>query len=97
VLVGRGRRLAIPSSVNLGAPLEATVDRLVKAGRYGSRSEILREGVRLVEDREAKLAKVNAAILRGLADAEAGRVRPAEEVFAELKARFQGMIDQNQS
>jgi antitoxin ParD1/3/4 len=69
----------------------------VKAGRYGSRSEILREGVRLVEDREAKLAKVNAAILRGLADAEAGRVRPAEEVFAELKARFQGMIDQNQS
>jgi antitoxin ParD1/3/4 len=69
----------------------------VKAGRYGSRSEILREGVRLVEDREAKLAKVNAAILRGLADAEAGRIRPAEEVFAELKARFQGAIDQNQS
>jgi antitoxin ParD1/3/4 len=69
----------------------------VKAGRYGSRSEILREGVRLVEDREAKLAKVNAAILRGLADAEAGRIRPAEEVFAELKARFQGMVDQNQS
>jgi antitoxin ParD1/3/4 len=85
------------SRVELGAPFEAAVDRLVKAGRYGSRSEVLREGVRLVENREAKLANVNASILRGLAEAEAGMVRPAEEVFAELKARFGGVSDQKQS
>ncbi len=85
----------MPSSVNLGAPLEATVNRLVKAGRYGSRSEVLREGVRLVEDREARLAKVNAAIAEGIADAKAGRVKPAEQVFAELKARYAAMIDQD--
>jgi antitoxin ParD1/3/4 len=85
----------MPSSVNLGAPLEATVDRLVKAGRYGSRSEVLREGVRLVEDREARLAKVNESINAGLADAKAGKVRPAEQVFADLKARYASMIDQD--
>lgn len=44
------------SSVNLGAKLDEYVDRLVKDGRYGSRSEVLREGVRLVQEREAKWA-----------------------------------------
>ena len=39
------------SSVNLGKALEAFIDEAVGSGRYGSRSEILREGVRLVQDR----------------------------------------------
>jgi antitoxin ParD1/3/4 len=65
------------SSVDLGKELEKFVARLVRIGRYGSRSELLREGVRLVQDREAKLATLNAALARGIADAEAGRVKPA--------------------
>jgi antitoxin ParD1/3/4 len=38
----------MPSSVDLGRQLEAYVDMLVKVGRYNSKSEVLREGVRLV-------------------------------------------------
>lgn len=41
------------SSANLGKLLEEYVADLVRTGRYNSRSEVLREGVRLVEEREA--------------------------------------------
>ena len=44
------------SSANLGQQLESYVTDLVKNGRYNSRSEVLREGVRLVEEREKRLA-----------------------------------------
>ena len=80
------------SSVDLGKELEKFVARMVKAGRYGSKSELLREGVRLVQDREAKLAALNAALARGIADAEAGRVKPAEEVFNRLEAKYRAMV-----
>lgn len=75
-------------SADLGEQLERFVARLVAAGRYGSKSEVLREGVRLIQDREARLAALDAAIRRGLADAEAGRTAPAEEVFDRLEAKY---------
>ncbi len=80
-------------SAELGEKLELVVTDLVKNGRYNSKSEVLREGVRLVQEREARLAKLNAAIDEGLADVAAGRVHPAEEVFAKLRAKYQAMID----
>ena len=78
-------------SAELGETLEAVVDDLVKNGRYNSKSEVLREGVRLVQEREAALKRLDAAIDEGLADADAGRTRPAEDVFAELRAKYQAM------
>jgi antitoxin ParD1/3/4 len=47
-----------------------------------------REGARLVQEREARLAVLDAAIARGLADVDAGRVSPSSEVFDRLEARF---------
>ncbi|MBV9427986.1 MAG: type II toxin-antitoxin system ParD family antitoxin [Bradyrhizobiaceae bacterium] len=78
----------MPSSVDLGPQLEKLVIRLVKSGRYNSRSEILREGVRLVQEREAKLGALDAAIARGIADAETGRVKPLSRVFDRLESRY---------
>jgi len=75
-------------SADLGAHLEEYVNRLVTAGRYNSKSEVLREGVRLVQEREAKLAALDAALARGLADVEAGRMRPADEVCDRLEAKY---------
>lgn len=82
------------SSANLGDKLETYVSDLVKTGRYNSRSEVLREGVRLVEEREKRLASLDAAIARGLADVAAGRVRPIEDVERELVAKFERMADE---
>lgn len=81
----------MPSSVNLGEQLEAFVAEAVKTGRYGSRSEVLREGVRLVQEREARLAKLDAALMRGIADGDAGRVTDAEIVFDRLIRKYEAM------
>jgi antitoxin ParD1/3/4 len=81
----------MPSSVDLGARLEKFVARLVKSGRYNSKSEVLREGVRLLQERETRLAALDAAIARGLADAEAGRVKPMSQVFDRLEAKYRGL------
>jgi len=82
----------MPSSVDLGSKLEKFIAGLIKSGRYNSKSEVLREGVRLIHERETKLAALDAAIARGVADAEAGRVKPLGEAFDRLEARYLTML-----
>ena len=76
-------------SAELGEKLEAVVNDLVANGRYHSKSEVLREGVRLVQEREAALAKLYAILEKSIEDSEAGRTRPIEEVAARLMAKYQ--------
>ncbi|HKR25309.1 MAG TPA: type II toxin-antitoxin system ParD family antitoxin [Allosphingosinicella sp.] len=52
----------MPSSLNLGEKLEAFIREAVRNGRYESRSEVLSEGVRLVQKREALMAQALAEI-----------------------------------
>lgn len=75
-------------SAELGDTLEKVVTDLVENGRYNSKSEVLREGVRLVQEREARL---QASIERGLKDADEGRVKPLDEVADRLIEKFQRM------
>jgi antitoxin ParD1/3/4 len=76
------------SSVDLGKKLERVVADLVKSERYNSKSEVLREGDRLVQEREARFAALDAAIARGIAAADAGRVKPMGEAFDRLEAKY---------
>lgn len=78
-------------SADLGQKLEAFVARLVETGRYNSKSEILREGVRLIQERETRLAALDASIARGIGDADAGRTTPAEDVFDRLEAKYRAL------
>lgn len=78
-------------SADLGQQLEQFVAGLVATGRYNSKSEVLREGVRLIQDREARLAALDASIARGLADADGGRTAPAEEMLDRLEAKYRAM------
>ncbi|MEA3044899.1 MAG: antitoxin ParD1/3/4 [Sphingomonadales bacterium] len=80
-------------SADLGGQLEGFVTRLVETGRYNSKSEVLREGVRLIQEREARLAALDASIMRGLADADAGRTTPAKSVFDRLEAKYRILTD----
>jgi antitoxin ParD1/3/4 len=81
----------MPISAELGNQLETYVTSLVKTGRYHSKSEVLREGVRLIQERETRLVALDAAIARGLADADAGRVKPSAAVFDRLEAKYRAM------
>ena len=58
------------------------VERLVSSGRYQNASEVLREGLRLVENQEeeakARLKALREAAREGIADVEAGRYRTFE-------------------
>lgn len=78
-------------SADLGQQLEKFVAQLVTSGRYNSKSEVLREGVRLIHDREIHLAALDASIGRGLADGDAGRMKPADDVFDRLEAKYRAM------
>jgi antitoxin ParD1/3/4 len=78
-------------SADLGKTLETFVSDMVKSGRYNSKSEVLREGVRLVQEREARLSVLDAALARGIADADAGRGKAAAAVFDRLEAKYQAM------
>ena len=73
--------------------MESVVNDLVSKGRYNSKSEVLREGVRLVEEREQRLAVLHAELAKGVADADAGNLIPADEVFDRLEAKYKAMID----
>ena len=75
-------------SVELGSHLEDFITELLRTGRYNSKSEVLREGLRLVQEREARLAALDAAIARGIADAEAGRTIPLNVVAERLQAKY---------
>jgi antitoxin ParD1/3/4 len=56
-------------NVSIGSRWEIFVETAAKSGSYGSASEVVREGLRLVEEREAKLKALrdtlNASIAEG--------------------------------
>ena len=54
-------------NVSIGDRWQGFVDRIVKEGRYGSASEVVREGLRLVEEREAKLLALRANLENSIA------------------------------
>ena len=61
----------MPSSYTLGEHYEGLIRSLVGSGRYASASEVVRDSLRLLEEREdmraAKLAALKRAIDDGLA------------------------------
>lgn len=82
-----------PHTLDLTPDLEIAVRRRLESGDYESVLDVIRAGLealeRAEEEQARRLAEFDAAIARGLADADAGRVHPAEEVFRELRERIE--------
>jgi len=83
-------------NADLGQQFEGYVAKLVESGRYGSESEVLREGVKLVQDRELRLRALDAIIDRGIVDSEAGRGKPSSDLFDRLEAKYHAMASTRQ-
>ena len=81
----------MPSSYTLGEHFETFVKAQLASGRYSSASEVVRDGLRLLEERQRRLAAVDNAIARGLADADAGWLTDAGDVFDRLRAKYAAM------
>ena len=76
----------MPSSYTVGDHYETFVRDLVSTGRYSSASEVLRDGLRLLEEREQlreiKLKALREAIQEGL-DSRSYEPWDVEEIKAE--------------
>ena len=80
-------------NVVLSEHQHALVDALVKSGRYQNASEVLREGLRLIEQREhleaARLKALQEASRAGWADIAAGRYTDVDD--NELESFIEGL------
>jgi antitoxin ParD1/3/4 len=80
-----GMKLELPSALN------RFVAEMVDSGLYESESDVVREGLRLLKEREdlrgSALESLRAELVIGMRDAEAGRVKPFDHrVVERIKA-----------
>jgi antitoxin ParD1/3/4 len=78
-------------NISLTPELEEFVSSRVESGRYQSASEVVRQGLRLLQDsemtREAQLERLRQQIQIGLDQADRGELLDGETVFEELLRR----------
>lgn len=79
-------------NVSLTPQLAKFVESLVRSGRYASASEVLRDALRAIKEREAERAARLREIRRSLAEADRdiaeGRVVTSAEVVSEVRKRL---------
>ena len=73
------------TSVSLGSYFDEFVDGKVVEGRYKNVSEVIRAGLRLLEEQETKIATLKTAIQEGINSGTAKDFNPKEHL-ASLKA-----------
>jgi antitoxin ParD1/3/4 len=85
-------------NVSLTPELEKFVQSKVKSGRYLSASEVIREALRLLEERDrlyqARLADLQKEITIGIESAERGELYDGETVIQELLEQNQQRLAQ---
>jgi antitoxin ParD1/3/4 len=76
-------------NVSLTPELEKFVQSRVASGRYQTASEVIREGLRLLEEREQALEaareELRAQLRRGVEQADHGELLDGETVFEEIR------------
>jgi antitoxin ParD1/3/4 len=78
VILGATKGAAM--NVSLTPQLEQLVREKVESGRYNNASEVVREGLRLIEQRDQKLDWLRAEIKKGDDDFKAGRFIEIDDI-----------------
>lgn len=75
-------------NVSLTPELEALIQERVRSGRYTSASEVVREALRLLEDRDElrrlRLAELRSQVAAGLVSLDRGQARDGDAVIDEI-------------
>ena len=79
------------TSVALGPHFEDFIQASISSGRYNNASEVVRSGLRLLEDQEQKMAALRSAIEEGM---NSGIVEDfdSQEFLQQMKARKHGEV-----
>lgn len=77
------------TSMSLGDHFASFIDTQVQAGRYGSASDVVRAGLRLLEEHEGKVKALQEALIQG---EQSGKPQPFD--FDEFKARKRAELNQ---
>jgi antitoxin ParD1/3/4 len=75
------------TSVTLGNHFDNFIGAQLSEGRYGSASEVVRAGLRLLEESEMKLDALRAALDAG--EASGIGTRSMDDIFAAARQRFE--------
>jgi len=74
------------TSYSIGEHFEGFIQTLLESGRYSTASEVMRDGLRLIEEREehrkAKLEALRAEIQKGF---DSGPMEEVGDMFARIK------------
>ena len=82
-------------TVNLPSEQSRYIDQLVDSGTYASASEVVRAGLRALEERDAAVERwLRTEVVQAYdeLDADPGSAVPAERVFTELRAHIANKI-----
>ncbi len=74
--------MAKNTSMSLGDHFADFIDTQVRSGRYGSASEVVRAGLRMLEERETRVKALQEALIAG---EQSGKPQPFD--FEEFKER----------
>lgn len=82
----------MPSSYAVGEHFERFIRTQVDGGRYASASEVVRDALRLLEEREKPTALKLQELRQWIEDGiNSGPAKPAKQVFTELRKRIDAM------
>ena len=83
------------TSVALGSYFDDFITSVIQTGRYNNASEVVRAGLRLLEEREQKIAQLRSAINAGLESGRNDSFDP-ETNLNQLKTKYNETVSSNE-
>ncbi len=82
-------------NIHLTRELEQLVQNKVQSGRYNSASEVVREALRLMEERDLRKEAIRQQIAQSLGSQRLGKLVDGEAVFDRLEAELDALPDRD--